>query len=516
MTGSVRLDYQSAEGASPGEERAGALTEHYYVRAIDRLFVKNLLVFSGNFAYRAGNQSGQPVDFRTRYDLQMSSTGYGAGVTYEPYTIRRGTSFASESVRRWRANAYTQPIGWPRVTYDVLQTRQERESENRSREDWNSYAFNWQPGRQVFGSSYSRQVRSSSDSLGEALETYRALTSTDIPLPGQGRLALSYNYDRSWRQRQSHTGALDQHVPSASVSAQPARWIGWTGQYTGRYIVQRDNSSPSVRYYNDQLASGTLNLAPGRGWVFGVLRYFEETDPRAAQETRRTDYWQIRASTERPFFRQIRSQFTAYRIVYTGAVEGSRYSDAYFAAFRGRPHKHAELSTEVGLADRHGLQARRYAGNLNSHLRLFPTRGSQMRIGYSAIAEAGVLDDFNISEESIVANLQYYPETWISLSSGTTFRHNRVQGGGWRKTWSATGTYRWRSAGNLSIYYESRETQIVTTSTSNEKTPAQESWQLTSDWWIGPSTTLKVYYTLRSGGGTDSRDLWGVGLATLF
>jgi len=516
MSGSVRLDYQSAESATPGAERNATLTEHYYLRAIDRLFVKNLLIFNGNFAYRAGNTTGQPVDFRPRYDLQMSSTGYGAGVTYEPYTLRRGVTASSETVRRWRANAHTQPIGWPRLSYDWLRTRQTSESGNRSREDWNSYSFNWQPGRQVLSSSYSRQLRSSRDSLGETLETYRALAATDIPLPGQGRLSLSYNYDRTWRQRLVATGALDQHVPSASFSAQPAHWINWVAQYTGRYIVQRDYNDPDARHFNDQLATGSLNITPVRRWVLGVLRYYEETDPRAEQDTRRTDYWQVRASTEQPFFRQIRGQFTVYRIVYADSSEGREFSDAYFASFRGRPHRHAELTTEIGLSDRHGLQARRYAGNLNSHLRLFPTRGSQMQVGYNTIAEADELNDFDLSEESIIANLQYYPETWLSVSGGTTLRRNRLQTGNWRQTWTANGTYRWRSSGNLSLYYESREAQQVSATAGAAATPAQESWQFTSDWWVGPTTTVKVFYTLRQGGMDASRDLWGLGITTQF
>ncbi len=517
LSGSMRLDYQNTDGGGPEGERVGTLLQHYYVRAVDRLFTKNLLTFTGNFAYRAGNTAGQPVEFRPRYELQMTGIGYGGRAGYEPYTLRRGSTSSNEVNRRWRANAYIQPNRWPRLIYDMSRFRQERETGENSRDDWNSYAMNWQPGTQVFSSSYSRQARTPRDSIAELLETYRALASTDIPLPGNGRLGLAYNYDRTWRRRSpEESGALDQHVPTASFSAQPAAWIGWNAQYTGRYIVQRDFDDPESRYYNDQLASGSLNLAPVRSLSLGVVRYYEKTDTREGLESHNTDYWQVRGSAERTLFRQIRSQFTVYRIMYSGAEEGVRFSDAYFAALRGRPHRHAELSTEAGFADRHGLQARRYAVNLNSYLRLFPTHGSQMQIGYNTIADAVDFGDFDISEETFASSLQYYPDARLSVTLGETLRRNRLQDAEWKSSWNGTVSYRWPGFANVSVYYVNRESQVAQTIEKTEEVAAQESWLATLDWWVTPATTLSFNYSLRSGGGIDARDLWGLSLSTQF
>lgn len=511
----MRLDYQSTDASGDGG-RDAVLTEHYYVRAIDRLFVKNLIVFSGNFNYRAGNKSGQPVDFRPRYDVQLTSAGYGAGVSYEPYTLRQGAVLTSETVRRWRANAFTQPAGWPRVSHDMVRNRQERGTGGVARDDWNSGSIRWQPGGMTLSSSYSRQVRTSIDSVGETLETYRGQAARDFQLPGQGRLSLAYNYDRTWRRRQALSGALDQHVPSVGLAMQPARWIGWNGQYTGRFIVQRTEGAAESRTFNDQLANGSLDVTPKRGLAFGLLRYVERTEQRATQESRRTDYWQARATVEGRLFRKVRSQYTVYRILYNGAEPGMRYSDAWFVSLRGRPHRHAELNTELGFADRHGRQALRYAGNMNTNVRLYPTRQTQLQGGYNTIAEASALGDFDLSEETILAGCQYQPEAWLSISGSAIWRRNRLRDPAWRRTWSATAAYRWRSTLSAALYYQNRESQMASTILESEAVPAQESWQWTLDWWVGPSTTLKLYRTIRSGGGIDSHGVWGAGVSTQF
>lgn len=509
----MRLDYQSAGSAA----KDGTLAQQYYVRLTDRLFVKNLAIFSGNFYYRTGAE-GQPVDFRPRYDLQLSSAGYSGRVGYEPYTIRRGGAY-DEKNRRWRTSVLLTPAKLPRFGYDMTRSRQDIGEDGTGRDDWSSYTMNWQGGSRILAGSYSRQVRESRDSLSETLDVYRAMTSTDIALPAQGRINLAYNFDRTSNERvNTQATELDQHVPSASASLTPSRWLSWNGQYSGRYMTRRTEGSRD-QSSNDQLATGALTLTPTPHWSFGVTRYFERAQERDNQEARSTDYWQVRASTDRVFFRRINSQFTVYRIAYTGAREGARYSDAYFVSLRGRPHRHAELSTEASFADRHGLQQPRYAVSTTSFLRLYPTHGSQAQIAYNAVGETGDLSDFDISEESYTGNLQYTPDVKLSFSGGVTFRRNRLLETGWATVWNGSATYRIPSFANFSAYYTNRE--IVTVRPANGsgqvvEPPAQESLILTVDWWLGPSTSLSANYSWRKGDAAASQDTWGVGLSTQF
>lgn len=515
VSGSMRLDYQSTAAANVGN-RVGILAQQYYVRAVDRLFVKNLVVFTGNFSYRTG-QVGQPVDFRPRYDLQLSSTGYSARVGYEPYTLRRGSVSQDERNRQWRSSLYVNPEKWPRLGFDHTRLRQERGSTTVARDDWSAYRLDWQPGSRTISSSYSRQVRTPRDSLREMIETYRALAATDHALPGNGRISLSYNFDRSWRERTGfESQALDQHVPTASASLQPSRWLALTTQYSGRYVIQSASGDAGSRHSNDQLASGSLTLSPSSNWSLGATRFFEKTADRSGQDAHNTDYWQVRASTDRVFYRQIRGQFTVYRIAYSGAGEGLRFSDAYFAALRGRPHRHAELSLESSLADRHGLQDRRYAVNVSSYFRLYPIHGSQAQVSYNAIAEGRELSNFDITGESFAGSLQYNPDPNLSLTGGGLVRRNRQADAVWGTTWNATATYRWPSFANASVYYTRRPAQGVVNPLQPAGGAGLQTWIATVDWWIGPSTTASVNYSRYIGGGTSTRDLWGIGFATQF
>lgn len=508
----MKLDYQNASATAEMDANE-SVAQQYYLRLTDRLFVKNLLVFSGNFFYRTGNAL-QPVDFRPRYDLQMTSTGYGARVSYEPYTLRRGGAAPDETSRRWRTNAQLSPARWPRLTYDMNRNRLETADFPAGRDEWDSYLMNWQGGARVVSTSYSRQRRHARDTLSETIETYRALTSVDLPMPGQGRLSLGYNFDRTWNRRVGQaTIALNQHVPTASFSSQPARWLLWTGQYSGRYVRREDGGRPAAKT-DDQLATGSLTLTPGAHWSFGLLRYFERTEERQDQEGRNTDYWQARVNTDRIFFRRISSQFTVYRIVYQGADEGVRYSDAWFAALRGRPHRHAELSTEFSLSDRHGLQPVRYAVSGTSYLRLYPTHGSQAQLSYNAIAEGRTLSDFDIGEENVSGSVQYSPDASLSVTGTSTLRRNRRLESAWTAVWSAAATYRLASVANASAYYTSRE--MAALAGVGTTVDAAESWILTLDYWLSPSTTISTNYTWRAGGGVDTREIWGVGFSAQF
>jgi len=516
VSGSMRLNYQNTAAATDSDSQVGTLTQQYYIRAVDRLFVKNLLVFMGNFSYRTG-QAGQPVDFRPRYELQLSSTGYGARFGYEPYTLRRGDVSQDERNRRWHSSVYVNPEKWPRFSFDLTRLRQERGPAAVVRDNWSAYTMSWQPGSRTISSSYTRQARTPRNSPREMIETYRALAATDHALPGNGRISLSYNFDRSWRRRSGiESGGLDQHVPTASASIQPSRWVALMTQYSGRYVVQSVSGSAGSRYSNDQLASGSLTLSPSASWSFGVMRYFEKTAERTSQDAHNTDYWQVRASTDRVFYRQIRGQFTVYRIAYSGAGEGLRFSDAYFVALRGRPHRHAELSLESSLADRHGLQDRRYAVNASSYLRLYPTHGSQAQVSYNAIAEGREFSNFDITGESFAGSLQYNPDPNLSLTGGGLVRRNRQSDAVWRTTWNATATYRWPSFANASVYYTKRPAQNAASPSQATGETGLETWIATVDWWIGPSTTASINYSRYIGGGTSSRDLWGIGFATQF
>lgn len=516
LSGSMRLDYQNTETSVEGE-RNGTLAQQYYLRLTDRLFVKNLIMFSSNMYYRTGG-NGQPVDYRPRYDLQLSSSGYSGRVGYEPYTIRRGGA-VSEEYRRWRGSVLLSPNKLPRLGYDMTRTRQDRGADGTGHDDWSAYNLNWQGGSRLLAASYSRQIRSPRDSASETLEVYRAMTSTDISLPEEGRLSLAYSFDRTSNERTFlQATELDQHVPSASATISPARWVNVMGQYSGRFLTRRTSGSRDVSS-NDQLATGTLSITPTPRWSFGVIRYFDRAEARQDQDGRSTDYWQIRATTDRMFFRRITSQISVYRIAYTGAREGEVYSDAYFASLRGKPHRHAELSSELSVADRHGLQPVRYAVSSTSFLRLYPTRGTQTQFSYNAIAETSELSDFDISEESVTGNLQFTPDTKLSLSGSTTARRNRLLEGDWRMLWNASVTYRWPSFANLSAYYVNREassTRVTTETGQLVESPAQRSLLLTVDWWLGPSTSLSVNYSWFDSGATDSRNVWGLGLTTQF
>lgn len=282
---------------------------------------------------------------------------------------------------------------------------------------------------------------------------------------------------------------------------------------TRRTQGSRDQSS------NDQLATGTLTLTPTPHWSFGVIRYFERAQERDNQEARSTDYWQVRASTDRLFFRRVNSQFTVYRIAYMGAHEGARYSDAYFVSLRGRPHRHAELSTEASFADRHGLQQPRYAVSTTSFLRLYPTHGSQAQISYNAVGESGELSDFDISEESYTGNLQYTPDVKLSFSGGVTLRRNRLLESAWGTVWNGSTTYRIPAFANFSAYYTNREVRTVRPVNGSGQVVeplAQETLILTVDWWLGPSTSLSANYSWRNDGVVGSQDAWGLGLSTQF
>lgn len=513
MSGSMRLDYQNTGGAA----NDGTVAQQYYVRLTDRLFVKNLVVFSSNVYYRTGSE-GQPIDFRPRYDLQLSSTGYSGRVGYEPFTIRRPGA-SDEENRRWRSSVLLTPARLPRFGYDMTKARQDRGTGEVDHDNWSSYTMNWQGGSRLLAGSYSRQVREFRDSISETVDVYRAITSAEISLPGQGRINLGYNFDRTANDRvRTQSTELDQHVPSASAALSPTRWLSWTGQYSGRYITRRAEGQ-SNQQSNDQLATGTLSLVPTPRWSFGVTRYFERAEERDNQEGRSTDYWQVRASTDRIFFRRVTSQFSVYRIAYTGAAEGARYSDAYFVSLRGRPHRHAELSTEASFADRHGLQTIRYAVSTTSFLRLYPTRGSQAQIAYNAVGETDDLSDFNVSEESYTGNLQYTPDVRLSFSGGVTLRRNRLLDAGWATVWNAAASYRVPSFANLSAYYTNREvvaTRPIDGSTQVVERPAQESLVLTVDWWLGPSTSLSANYSWRHGDAATANDTWGLGLTTQF
>ncbi|HWO57739.1 MAG TPA: hypothetical protein VNN55_09255 [bacterium] len=509
--GSMKLDYQSTSAGAEADANE-SVAQQYYLRLTDRLFVKNLLVFTGNFYYRTGN-AVQPVDFRPRYDLQLSSAGYGARVGYEPYTLRRGGAAPDEQSRRWRANVQLSPAKWPRLAYDMSRFRTETADRPGGRDNWDSYMMNWQGGSRVLATTYSRQRRHARDTLSETVESYRAIASIDLPLPGQGRLGLGYNFDRTWNRRVGQvTTAVNQHVPTANLSSQPARWVSLTGQYSGRYI-RRDAGGNPTDNTDDQLATGVLTLMPTARWSIGVLRYFERTEERQGTESRNTDYWQVRANTDRIFFRRINSQFTVYRIAYQGAGKGVRFSDAYFAALRGRPHRHAELSTEVSLADRHGLQAVRYAVSGTSYLRLYPTHGSQAQVSYNAIAEGKRLSEFDISEESVSGSMQYSPDARLSFTGTSTLRRNRLLESSWTMIWSVATTYRLASVANASAYYASRETARTAGATAPAE--AASSWILTFDYWLSPSTTISVNYTWR-GSGRDTHDIWGAGFSAQF
>ncbi len=513
VNGSMRVDYQNTDTRVAD----GLVSQQYYLRLTDRLFVKNVVVFTSNVHYRTGNQV-QPVEFRPRYDLQLTNVSYSGRIGYEPHTVRREGG-ANEENRLWRGGVQLTPSKLPRLGFDMLRSEKSTKGERQGSDHWNAYNLNWQDGSRLLAGAYSRQRRASSDTLSETLETYRAMVANDFALPADGRLNLAYNFDRTTDQRVNlRATESDQHVPSASASLSPTRWLQWSAQYSGRYMTRRTEGLDQENS-NDQLATGTVSITPSARWSFGVIRYFERAEDRGEQEGRSTDYWQVRASTDRVFFRRINGQFTVYRISYTGAERGARYSDAYFVALRGRPHRHAELSTEASLSDRHGLQQLRYATTTTSYVRLYPTHGSQAQLSYNAVAEANALDDFDVSEESFTASLQYNPDARLSLSGGATSRRNRRIEGAWTTNWTLSSTYRWPNFVNLSVYYVNREAAEVRQSPASgvaTQLPAQESLLLTVDWWLSASTSLSTNSSWLDGGDAGSRTTWGVGITTQF
>jgi len=515
--GSLRLDYQNMERGQGGSERVGTLTQQYYLRYYNRLFYKNDLTFNASFAYRTG-AAGQPVDFRPRYEWQLAGYGYGGRVSYEPYTIRRGMESDREIVRRWRSSVFIQPVHGPRFTYDFMRGRQERPLLGTARDQWNSYSLSWGPAGVALAAGYSRQVRTARDTTAQALEVYRFSVAADRALPWRHRLNVGYNFDRSWDHRPAAgTGEQDQHVPTASLSGQPVDAVNWTAQYSSRFLHRRSPRAGENVHANDQLASGAVTVTPLRPLSLSVSRYIEDSEERQDQPARRSDYWQGRLSTEGRFYRQIRALASVYRLYYTGAPRGRKYSDAYFAALRGRPHRHAEWSTELAFADRHGTQPERYSGNLSTYARLYPTAQTQCQLGYTTLATAVQLDDFALTEESFNANAQYTPDANLSLSGGVTLRRNRRMSARWDPGWTATGTYRWPSFANIGFNYSRRELATAAgTAVAASGRGAAETLLADLLVWLGQRTTATVNYTHRSGAGGSSGSIWGVGFSTQF
>ncbi len=516
VNGSMQMDYQTTKTNAVADGRLDHLVQQYFIRAVDRLFVKNTVIFTGNFAYRTGGD-GQPVDFHSHYEWLLSSYAYGARVAYEPFTLRRGAVASEETIRRWRSGLFVNPDRWPRLSYDFTRSKTDRHSEGISHDDWDSYVLSWQPGSNAISSSYARQVRTAPDTVGEVLETYRASVSSDRPLPYQGHFGLAYNYDRSWRERLgSNASALDQHTPSVFLTAQPVSWIGWNAQYTGRYRVRRDPQLTGPDHTQDQMATGTLTLTPVSGFSVVGLRYYDKTAEVGAAGGQSSDYWQVRASRDGRLFRQVRGLFTAYRIVYVGQPEGKKYSDAFFASLRGRVHRHAELSAEGSLADLHGTQPDRYAANANIYSRLSPTVTSQIQVGYSLQALAHERGNFDIANENITVNTQWYPDPNISFSGGTTVGRNRLLSSAWTTAWTAAASYRWPSFANISVNYNRRDRQKLLAAGAQAAVAATKTLLIDGVWWVNPSTTVTVSWSRRQGQALATGDQWSVGLATQF
>ncbi|MBI3871865.1 MAG: hypothetical protein HY304_02175 [candidate division Zixibacteria bacterium] len=514
-SGSARLDYQSAPTNSAAAT-VGTLAQQYYVRIYDRLFYKNEATFLGHFAYRTA-QAGQPVDFRPRYEWQLTGYGYGGRLSYEPYTIRRGDPNLDETHRLLRAGLLAQPQGGPRLTYDTQRNKQERGQSDAALDRWNSYALNWQHGTTALSGTFSRQVRTTSDSAGIILETYRTGSSTDRSLPGHHRVSLGYGYNRTWERRPGALGAQDQHTPTAGISGQPWQILNWSAQYSGRFTKLAPTGQLGAAHYSDHLASATATLGPVPGTSLALSRYVEANDPRAGDSTRRTDYWQGRLSTEGRFYRQIRGMATVYRIIYAGAPSGARYSDAYFVSLRGKPQAHAELSAELALADRHGTQPKRFAGNASLNTRLQPTSSWQWQIGYSALSAATALDNFDISEESFSTNAQYTPAANLSVSGGVSWRRNRLVTTSWNPVWSAAGTCRWPSFANISLNYSRRPTGVSGVTIPGARNGARSETLLADVLvWLGPRTTISANYNRGSDGRGLENTIWGLGLSTQF
>ncbi|MEW5702007.1 MAG: hypothetical protein AB1792_07245 [Candidatus Zixiibacteriota bacterium] len=515
--GSMRLDYQNIPPRENSDERIGTLTEQYYLRYSGRLFYKNDLLFSTDLAYRTAS-AGQPVDVRPRYEWLLSGYGYGWRLSYEPYTLRLGSDSGRNRVRRWRSSIFVQPARWPRLTYDFLRGTESKSAEGIARDRWHSYSLTWAPVGVALAAGYSRQIRTARDTTAQMLEVYRLSLSAERTLLGRHRLNVGYSYDRNWDHRPNlGSGEQDQHVPNASLTGQPTPWMNWAFQYSRRFLHRRTSATGEDIRTNDRLASGAMNLNPWKPLTVVLSRYIEDTEERRDQPARRTDYWQGRVSTEGRFYRQIRILATVYRLYYVGAPTATRYNDAYFLALRGRPHRHAEWSTEMSLADRHGAQTDRYSANLNVYSRLYPTAKVQCQLGYTTLATATAWDRFHGADENLTGNLQYTPDQNLSLTGGVTRTRNRRVSRAWDNGWTLTGTYRWPSFGNLGINYSRRIAVPVTegaTGTSTRR--ATRTLLVDLLVWLGPRTTATAGYTYRSGGGADPGSIWGVGLSTQF
>jgi hypothetical protein len=516
---SMRLDYQSIP-VSGG--RTGVLLQRYYLRVTDRLFYKNQLSFTGTFDHR-GRQAGQPAEFRPRYELLLTSFGYGGQLVFEPYTQQQsgGPDVATVN-RRWRGGLFIQPNRWPRFTYDFTryrhsQTGQQSDTLPTGRDRWDSYVVSWQPKSNVFGAGYSRQLTTSGGTTGEIVEIYRATASSERTLPWRHHLSMSYNFDRTWSERFGvESNAQDQHAATLNLNGRPAPTVNWSSQYSGRFLTIHRPDSAVVRP-TDHDASATFNWVPAKVFNASVARYYEHTGARVGQPAQHTDFVQGRASAEGKLYRQMRFLATVFRIVYMGAPKGARYDDAYFFSLRGKPYRHADWSTEMSLADRHGRQPDRYGGNINTFARLVPLARVQTQIGYTAILSAVKLDAFHVTEESYSTNMQYIPTANMSLAGTWAIHRARPTRSKWTPVWSATGTCRWPSFASLSVNYSQRELIAPATVTTVPTTWRHPSTLLGNIvWWIGPNSTVTAQYTRQEASDGTKSENWGVSVSTSF
>lgn len=514
-SGSMRLDYQAIP--SSGGKRQDLL-QQYYVRVSDRLFYKNQLSFTGNFLHR-GRQGGQPADFRPRYELTLTSYGYGGQLVYEPHTQKQPGIDGEEDVsRRWRGAIYAQPDRWPRFSADFLRARRTQTSRGTGRENWNTYQVTWQPGPHVLALSYSRQKRTSHGASAELVEVYRATASTDRTFWWHSRMNLTYGFDRTWNQSYaSVSSSQDQHSASLSLGGDPFPSLNWTAQYGGRFQhTSRTSASVLAANLTNHLASATVSWTPVREVTASASRYVERGGALADQTAQRTDYWQGRISAEGKLYRHMRVMGTFYRLYYTGAPEGAKYNDAYFLAFRGQPFVRVDWSAEMTLADRHGRQADRYAGASNVYSRLQPLASVQMQAGYSSILSGERIGAMRVSEENLNTNLQYTVTTNLGISAAWAVGHNRQLKRKWTPTWTVTGTYRWPSLANAGFSY-SRQQAIQLADPAAPKVTARPSTLLANVvFWLGPSSTLSAQYTHQTTIGGQSNENWGVSISTSF
>ncbi|MBI5867725.1 MAG: hypothetical protein HZB43_05455 [candidate division Zixibacteria bacterium] len=513
--GSMRVDYQAIPSVGGNRED---LLQQYYLRVSDRLFYKNQLTLTGNFIHRA-RQSGQPADFRPRYEVTLTSYAYGGQLVYEPHTQKQPGINGEEDVsRRWRGAIYAQPDRWPRFSADFLRARRTQTSQGTGRESWNTYQVTWQPGSHVLALSYSHQKRTSRGASAELVEVYRATASTDRTFGWHSRMNLTYGFDRTWNQTYaSVSSSQDQHSAGVSLSGDPLPSLNWTAQYGGRFQhSSRTSASIIPANLTNHLASGTVSWTPVREVTASASRYVERGSALADQAAQRTDYWQGRISAEGKLYRHMRVLGTIYRLYYTGAPQGTKYNDAYFLAFRGQPFVRVDWSAEMTLADRHGRQADRFAGAANVYSRLQPLSSLQMQAGYSNVLSGGTFRAMAVSEENLNTNLQYTATTNMGISAAWAISHNRALKRKWTPTWTVTGTYRWPSFANIGFSY-SRQQAIQSADPAAPKVTAQPSTLLANIvFWLGPSSTLNAQYTHQTTIGGQSNENWGVGISTSF